>query len=291
MAAPAHAEKPARQRASDLRQMATRIQEDIGQRVPHLARSAQDMQVVAVREHGSAPPEDPVHGSCEPCADGLHAGSEIARAHGFDECVDVIVLNGIVHQAEAPAVARRSEAARSSRTSRTVRNEGKPRRTFNVTWHGNRAASGARTRCEWRGLGPRLRPAPARLPPQRDESRRSRSSCRARRAIACTLTCRCDRDGHTRHLNCAMFSWHAGEETLGRHEQRISQLPERCRRGRSSSGSQSFGHEPTDVHRLHGGSSQRDGGASRFHRAPIRWALRRVGHVRQRRRFLGARAA
>jgi len=33
-----------------------------------------------------------------------------------------------------------------SRTNFTLRSEGSPRRTFNVTWQGKRAASGARTR-------------------------------------------------------------------------------------------------------------------------------------------------
>jgi hypothetical protein len=42
----------ARQRAPDLRQVATRIQEDIGQRVPHFARRAQHVEVEAAARTG-----------------------------------------------------------------------------------------------------------------------------------------------------------------------------------------------------------------------------------------------
>jgi hypothetical protein len=56
-----------------------------------------------------------------------------------------------------------------------------------------------------RGLGPHLRPAPARLPPHVGASRSSSSSCRLRFFMPTSLTSRCVRSGHTRNLNCAMF--------------------------------------------------------------------------------------
>ena len=47
------------------REVAARVEEAVRQRVPHLARRAQDVQVVAVGEHAPAETEDPVHGSRE----------------------------------------------------------------------------------------------------------------------------------------------------------------------------------------------------------------------------------
>jgi hypothetical protein len=55
-----------RHRPPELRQVPSRVQEDVRQGVAHLARRAQDVEVVAVGEHGAAKAEDAVHGSCEP---------------------------------------------------------------------------------------------------------------------------------------------------------------------------------------------------------------------------------
>jgi hypothetical protein len=46
--------------------MATCIQQDVRERVPHLTRRAKDVEVIAVREDGTPKREDAVHGSCEP---------------------------------------------------------------------------------------------------------------------------------------------------------------------------------------------------------------------------------
>jgi len=52
-----------------------------------------------------------------------------------------------VGKAEAAALARSARLRSSSRTSFTLRTEGSPRRAFNLTWQGRRAASCARARC------------------------------------------------------------------------------------------------------------------------------------------------
>ncbi len=65
----------------------------------------------AVGEHAAAQPEHPVHGSCEPRAERLHAARQIPRARGLDDRVQVIALNRVVHDAEAPALARCAERA------------------------------------------------------------------------------------------------------------------------------------------------------------------------------------
>jgi hypothetical protein len=46
--------------------MPPRIQQHVRQRVTHFARRAEDVEVVAIGEHGAAEVKDTVHGSCEP---------------------------------------------------------------------------------------------------------------------------------------------------------------------------------------------------------------------------------
>ena len=140
--------------------MASRIEQHVRERVAHLAWCPQHVQVEAVRQNGTAPREDSIHGSRQARGEGFHAAGELLRAGGLYEHVHVVGLDGIMHEAEPPRSHAAAKLRSSSRTSRTVRSEGRPRRTFNVTWHGKRAASGARLRCGSRGLGPGLRPAP-----------------------------------------------------------------------------------------------------------------------------------
>ena len=100
-----------RQPPCELREMPSRVQEHVGQRVPHLARRAEDVQVVTIRENWTAAPEDSIHGACDARGDGFHAAREVLLAGRLDECVNVVVLDRVVNQSEAPALARRSEAA------------------------------------------------------------------------------------------------------------------------------------------------------------------------------------
>jgi hypothetical protein len=101
----------ARHRASELGQVTSRIQEHVRERVPHFARRAEDVKVIAVREDGAAAAEDAVHGSCEARTDRFHARSEIPLTRRLDNRVQVIVLDRILDEAKAPAVARSPEAA------------------------------------------------------------------------------------------------------------------------------------------------------------------------------------
>jgi hypothetical protein len=91
--------------------MASRIEKDVRQRVPHLARCPQYVQVVAVGENGSMAAEDAVHGSRQTRGDGFHAGREIPLARRLDDRMQVIVLERVLHQSKAPPVTSRSEAA------------------------------------------------------------------------------------------------------------------------------------------------------------------------------------
>jgi len=54
------------QRATELRKMAARVQEDVGDRVADLARRSKHVEVIAVGEDGPSVMEHSVHGSCEP---------------------------------------------------------------------------------------------------------------------------------------------------------------------------------------------------------------------------------
>ena len=51
---------------TDLREVPTRVQEAVGERIPYLAGRTEDVQVVAVGEDGPPATEDSVHGSREP---------------------------------------------------------------------------------------------------------------------------------------------------------------------------------------------------------------------------------
>ena len=69
------------------------------------------MKVVTVREDRPTPAEYAVHGSREPRTDGLHPRCKIMLARRLDDRMHVIVLDRVVNQSEAPALARRGEAA------------------------------------------------------------------------------------------------------------------------------------------------------------------------------------
>jgi hypothetical protein len=87
------------------------IQEDVRDRVTHLAWRAKDVAVVAVREHGSAPSEDPVHGSRKARTEGLHSRRQMLVVGCLDDHVNVVRLDRVVHEPEAPTVTCLAEAA------------------------------------------------------------------------------------------------------------------------------------------------------------------------------------
>lgn len=86
--------------------MAPRVEQHVGDRVPHLAGRAQDVEVEAVGQDGAAEPERSVHGSREPGAERLHPIREIARSRGLDDRVHVVALDRVVRDAETTALAR-----------------------------------------------------------------------------------------------------------------------------------------------------------------------------------------
>lgn len=101
----------ARQGSPQLGQVPARIQEDVRQRVAHLARCAQDVAVVAICEDRAASAENPIHGSRKARPDGFHPSCERLVARRLDDQVYVIGLDRVVGQVKPPALTRRSEAA------------------------------------------------------------------------------------------------------------------------------------------------------------------------------------
>jgi len=158
--------------SSHLRKMSARIEQDISQHVPHLSRRSQNVAVEAVCKHGSAKPEDTVHGSREPRTDGLHSACEIAVACRFDDQMHVIGLDRVMNDSETSALARSRQVALpfSYEPPRAQRGESSSHLQRHLAWVARRE----RRPCAMRIA--RMRPAPARRPPQRAFSRRPRSS-------------------------------------------------------------------------------------------------------------------
>jgi glutamine synthetase adenylyltransferase len=82
-----------------------RVQEDVAKRAVHLARRRQYAVMVAIREHATRAARNPIHGTCEPYADRLHAASERVAILGFDDQVRVVAEQRIVHQPKIAAIA------------------------------------------------------------------------------------------------------------------------------------------------------------------------------------------
>jgi len=86
------------------------VQQDVRERVPHLARAAQHVQVEALGEHWPAPMKRPVQGACDPGSNRFHPAAERTRVAGLDEQMCVRMLEREVDEPAVAAVARRREA-------------------------------------------------------------------------------------------------------------------------------------------------------------------------------------
>jgi hypothetical protein len=91
--------------------MLAQIVEDVRQRVSRLPRRSDHLLVIAICEYAAAPPEDSIEGSCEPRRDRHHSLRHrtcIARLH---QQVRVVLLQRVVHQPKASAIAACTERA------------------------------------------------------------------------------------------------------------------------------------------------------------------------------------
>ena len=140
------------ERSSPLREVPPRVEEHVRQGVADLTGCPQHVEVVAVREHWAATAEDPVDGPCQARADRLHARGQIVGARGLDDQVQVVGLDRVMDDAEARALAGRSEVL-GSLDSRDV-----PVRPHPLRHQGARAARQRPTRprrsVTWSGAWP-----------------------------------------------------------------------------------------------------------------------------------------
>jgi hypothetical protein len=83
--------------------MLARVQQHIGEHRPHLPRCSQDPFVIATVEHRPLASEDSIHCPRNARPNALHPASEGRRSLGFDEHVDVIVLDRVVNDAKPAA--------------------------------------------------------------------------------------------------------------------------------------------------------------------------------------------
>ena len=79
------------------------VEERIRQRRAHLSGRPERAVVVAAIEYGSAPIKDPIHGPGQTGGQALDPIRQGRSALRFDEQVDVIVLERVVHDAEVRA--------------------------------------------------------------------------------------------------------------------------------------------------------------------------------------------
>ena len=119
--------------AASLEEVASRVEQHIGQRVPHLARRAKDPSVEAVGENGTAAPEDAIDRASYPRTDRLHAAGQVSGARRLDDHVYVVALDRVVDQTAAGAFAHHSKAALELPDEAPRASEGTSLRTFNVT--------------------------------------------------------------------------------------------------------------------------------------------------------------
>src|SRR5687767_7131244 len=91
--------------------MLARVQEDVRNSVANLARRAEHVQVIAIRENRSAATEYAVHGTSEARSECLHAAAERIFIVCFYDQVRMIALNRVVAQPEVIPLEAGGEAA------------------------------------------------------------------------------------------------------------------------------------------------------------------------------------
>jgi hypothetical protein len=91
--------------------VAAGVQEDVRERVPDFVRRRERARVEAIGEDGAAAAEGAPRCARDAGGDGLHAAAEGDAVARFDDQVDVVGLDRVVDEAEAPALAGAREAA------------------------------------------------------------------------------------------------------------------------------------------------------------------------------------
>ena len=97
--------------SASLRRVLSRVEQHVAKRGSHFARRTERPVVIATVEHRSPPIEDAIHGPREARRQALHPLRQGRDALGFDEQVDVIVLERVVDDAEVRTLRDREERA------------------------------------------------------------------------------------------------------------------------------------------------------------------------------------
>jgi hypothetical protein len=84
----------------------TRIQQDVGERIPDLARCSQNVYMAAISEHVTGAVKHPIHAARKARGDRLEPTRQISHTRRLDNHVNVVALDRVVHEPEPPALAR-----------------------------------------------------------------------------------------------------------------------------------------------------------------------------------------
>jgi hypothetical protein len=87
------------------------VEQNIGDRVPDLARRPQNVNVAAVGKNPAGSSKDPIHGPRKARGDGLQPASQVARAARLDDQMNMVVLDRVVSEAKSATVAGLSPAS------------------------------------------------------------------------------------------------------------------------------------------------------------------------------------
>ncbi len=95
---------------SGLREVTSRVQQHVRNRVAHLARRAKDVQMEAIRQNAASQPEHACSRVRDARPDRLHARGEVAAGRCFNDEMNVVTLQRVVHHAEPSAVPNGAQA-------------------------------------------------------------------------------------------------------------------------------------------------------------------------------------
>ena len=153
--------------------------EHVADRPPHLRQRLQFPRKVVVGEDAPRAFRDAVHCPRDAHRQTLHPARERDLVHRLDDEVEVVALHREVDQPEAGPCAARVQGRRTERNTCPRRSPGASGRVRMTTCSGKRCVCSGRRLWETRRSGARrLRPAPARLPPQSGQLNAGRGPAR-----------------------------------------------------------------------------------------------------------------
>jgi len=145
--------------SSRLGEVTSRVQQDVRNRVAHLARRTENVQMKTIGQHPAAQAKHASDRVRDTCSDRFHAGGEIAAARRFDDQMNVVALQRVVHHAEPRAVPNDAQASfeLAYEANRAERRDAAPQLQRDVTGvsRGERLATSVRIERMRAALAPR----------------------------------------------------------------------------------------------------------------------------------------